>query len=289
MKIAVFMGGVSSEREISIKTGRAILASLLRQNYDAYEVVLNKENLISAFIENDYDLAYIALHGEFGEDGRIQSILDILGKKYTGSSVTGSAVSMDKDLTKKIAESVGIRVAKSYSKEDIHNIERYPIVVKPATEGSTVGLYICNDKKELIDAIEKSGNRDLVIEEFIKGEELTAGVIDDEALGVLKITPKAGLYDFKSKYTSGMTNYEYPAKIKEEYYNEAMESSKLIHSSLKLSGVSRSDFILAEDGLYFLEVNSCPGMTETSLIPKLGTLKGYTFDDIVRKIVEKFS
>lgn len=289
MKIAVFMGGVSSEREISIKTGRAILASLLRQNYDAYEVVLNKENMISAFIENEYDLAYIALHGEFGEDGRIQSILDILGKKYTGSSVIGSAVSMDKDLTKKIAESVGIRVAKSYTKEDIHKIERYPIVVKPATEGSTVGLYICNDKKELIDAIEKSGNRDLVIEEFIKGEELTVGVIDDEALGVLKITPKTGLYDFKSKYTSGMTNYEYPAKIKEEYYNEAMESSKLIHKSLKLSGVSRSDFILSEDGLYFLEVNSCPGMTETSLIPKLGTLKGYTFDDIVRKIVEKFS
>lgn len=288
MKIAVFMGGVSSETEISIKTGKAILNSLLRQGYDAYEVILNKENMLSAFLENEYDLAYLAFHGEFGEDGRIQSILDILGKKYTGSGVIASAVSMDKDLTKKIAKSIGILTPKSYTREDIEKIEKYPIVVKPTTEGSTVGLYVCHDKEELINAIIQSGNRDLVIEEFIKGEELTVGVMDEEVLGVLKIVPKMGLYDFKSKYTLGMTEYEYPAKIDKKFYDKAMEYAKIIHMNLKMNGISRSDFILSGDKLYFLEVNSCPGMTETSLVPKLATLKGYTFDDLIKKMVEKF-
>ena len=288
MKIAVFMGGVSSEKEVSIRTGTAILNSLLKQGYDAYGVVLDKNNLLSAFIDNEYDLAYLALHGVYGEDGRIQGLLDILGKKYTGSGMIASAVSMDKDLTKKIAQAIGVKVARSYKKEDIENIEKFPIVVKPSTEGSTVGLYVCHNKEELREAIKLSGDKDLVIEEFIKGEELTVGVVEGEALGVLKITPKIGLYDYKSKYTAGMTEYEYPAKISEKVYKEAMEYATMIHNNLKMSGISRSDFILKDGELYFLEVNSCPGMTETSLVPKLATLKGYTFDDLTRKIVEKF-
>ena len=280
MKIAVFMGGISSEKEVSVRTGTAILNSLIRQGYDAYGVTLDKNNLLTAFIENEYDLAYLALHGEYGEDGRIQGLLDILGKKYTGCGMISSAVSMDKDLTKKIAQAVGVRTPKSYTRENLENIDKFPVVVKPSTEGSTVGLYICHNKEELLDAVEKSGDKDLVIEEFIKGEELTVGVLEGEPLGVLKITPKIGLYDYKSKYTAGMTEYEYPAKIS--------EYATIIHNSLKMKGVSRSDFILKDGELYFLEVNSCPGMTETSLVPKLATLKGYTFDDITRKIVEKF-
>ena len=288
MRIAVFMGGISSEKEVSVRTGTAILNSLIRQGYDAYGVILDKGNLLTAFIENEYDLAYLALHGEYGEDGRIQGLLDILGKKYTGCSMISSAVSMDKDLTKKIAQAVGVRTPKSYTKENLEDVDKFPIVVKPSTEGSTVGLYICHNKEEILDAVEKSGDKDLVIEEFIKGEELTVGVLEGEPLGVLKITPKIGLYDYKSKYTAGMTEYEYPAKISEKSYQEAMEYATIIHNSLKMKGVSRSDFILKDGELYFLEVNSCPGMTETSLVPKLATLKGYTFDDITRKIVEKF-
>lgn len=288
MKIAVFMGGISSEKEVSMRTGTAILNSLVKQGYDAYGVTLNEENLLTAFIENEYDLAYLALHGEYGEDGRIQALLDILGKKYTGCGVTSSAVSMDKDLTKKIAQAVGVRIAKSYTREDIEKITEYPIVVKPATEGSTVGLYICHNLEELKEAVKVSGDRDLIIEEFIKGQELSVGVMDGEALGVVKITPKIGLYDYKSKYTAGMTEYEYPAKISEKAYQEAMEYATIIHNSLKMKGISRSDFILKDEKVYFLEVNSCPGMTETSLVPKLATLKGYTFDDLTRKTVEKF-
>lgn len=254
MKIAVFMGGISSEKEVSVRTGTAILNSLIRQGYDAYGVTLDKNNLLTAFIENEYDLAYLALHGEYGEDGRIQGLLDILGKKYTGCGMISSAVSMDKDLTKKIAQAVGVRTPKSYTRENLENIDKFPVVVKPSTEGSTVGLYICHNKEELLNAVEKSGDKDLVIEEFIKGEELTVGVLEGEPLGVLKITPKIGLYDYKSKYTAGMTEYEYPAKISEKSYQEAMEYATIIHNSLKMKGVSRSDFILKGGELYFLSL-----------------------------------
>ncbi|NME36002.1 MULTISPECIES: D-alanine--D-alanine ligase [Fusobacterium] len=288
MRIAVFMGGISSEREISLKTGKAILESLQRQGYDAYGIELNHENLLSAFLENEYDLAYLALHGVYGEDGRIQGLLDILGKKYTGSGMIASAVSMDKNLTKHVAENIGIPVPKSYSKEEIESIEKYPIVVKPSTEGSTIGLYICNNLEELKKAIEFSGDKDITIEDFIKGEELTVGVIEGESLGVIRIKPKNGLYDFTSKYTKGMTEYEFPAKIDEDSYNKAMEYASKIHKALNMRGISRSDFILRENEIFFLEVNSCPGMTETSLVPKVATLKGYSFDDLTRKMVENF-
>jgi len=284
MKIAVFMGGVSSEREISLRTGKAILESLIRQGYDAYGVDLKEDNLLTAFIENEYDLAYLALHGEFGEDGRIQAVLDIIKKPYTGSGVTPSAIAMDKNMTKIIAEKAGIRIPKSY--RDKSEIISFPVVVKPTTEGSSVGLYICNSIEEVEKAEKNLMGKSLLIEEFVSGEELTVGVLNGEPLGVLKISPKSGLYDFQSKYTVGMTEYEYPAKISPKVYEEAMIFSKKIHQELGLSGVSRSDFILKDDKIYFLEVNTCPGMTETSLVPKLATLKGYTFDDLVKKIIQ---
>ncbi|MDP0493089.1 MAG: D-alanine--D-alanine ligase [Fusobacterium sp. JB021] len=287
MKIGVFMGGISSEKEISIKTGKAILKSLLRQGYNAYGIELNKENILKAFLEKEYDIAFLALHGIFGEDGRIQGLLDILGKKYTGSSMISSAISMDKDLTKKIAISEGIKVPKTYKVEEINKIKEFPVVVKPVIEGSSVGLYICDDLNDIKNALINLEGKEVTIEEFIKGEELTVGVIQGEALGVLKIKPKEGLYDYKSKYTKGMTEYEYPAIIENKYYKKAMEYATIIHNSLKMKGISRSDFILSNGDIYFLEVNSCPGMTETSLVPKLATLKGYTFDDLVRKTIEE--
>lgn len=287
MKIAVFMGGTSSEREVSLRTGAAILNSLVRQGYDAYKVDLTAENLVTAFTDNDYDLAYIALHGEFGEDGRVQALLDMLGKKYTGSGVTPSAVSMDKVLTKLIAEDIGILIPKTYT--SVEDIENFPVVVKPAKEGSSVGIYICNNKEEATAAVEALKDKKLLIEEFVKGEELTCGVMNGEAMGVLKITPKSGVYDYTSKYTTGMTDYQFPAQIDSKIYDAVMEASKKIHEELNLGGISRSDFILKDGKAYFLEVNTCPGMTETSLIPKIATLKNYTFDDLTRIMVETFT
>ncbi|OQY41887.1 MAG: D-alanine--D-alanine ligase [Fusobacteriia bacterium 4572_74] len=283
MRIAVLMGGISSEREISLKTGGAVLQGLLNLGHDAFKIDLGEKNYLTALMENEYDLAYIALHGEFGEDGRVQAVLDILKKPYTGSGVTASAVSMDKILTKMIVDDFGIKTPMKYT--SIDEIKKYPIVIKPSKEGSSVGLYICKNLEEAKKAVEKLKGIDLVIEEFITGEELTAGILNGEKLGVVKIIPNSGTYDFESKYTVGKTIYEVPAIIEKNYYEEAMEIASKVHNILNLRGMSRSDFILSKDGLYFLEVNTSPGMTPTSLLPKLGKLKGYTFEMILEKMV----
>ena len=283
MRIAVLMGGISSERKISLMSGGAILQGLLNLGYDAFKIDLVEENYLTALMENEYDLAYIALHGEFGEDGRVQAVLDILKKPYTGSGVTASAVSMDKILTKIIADDFGIKTPMKYT--NIDDIIKYPIVIKPSKEGSSVGLYICQNSEEAKKAVEKLKGIDLVIEEFVAGEELTAGILNGEKLGVVKIIPNSGTYDFESKYTVGKTTYEVPAIIEEKYYEEAMEIASKMHEILNLRGMSRSDFILSKDGLYFLEVNTSPGMTTTSLLPKLGELKGYSFEMILEKMI----
>ena len=285
MKIAVFMGGTSSEKEISLRSGEAVLESLQRQGYDAYGVVLDENNQVTAFLENDYDLAYLVLHGGNGENGKIQAVLDILGKKYTGSGVLASALTMDKNKTKQIAESIGIRVPKSY--RDLDSIERFPVIIKPVDEGSSKGLFLCNNKEEAEEALKKL--RKPIIEDYIVGEELTVGVLNGKALGVLKIIPQADvLYDYDSKYAKGGSIHEFPARIEDKSYKEAMKIAERIHKEFKMKGISRSDFILSEGKLYFLEVNSSPGMTKTSLIPDLATLQGYTFDDVVRLTVETF-
>ena len=285
MKIAVFMGGTSSEKEISLRSGEAVLESLQRQGYDAYGVVLDENNQVTAFLENDYDLAYLVLHGGNGENGKIQAVLDILGKKYTGSGVLESALTMDKNKTKQIAENIGIRVPKSY--RDLDSIERFPVIIKPVDEGSSKGLFLCNNKEEAGEALKKL--RKPIIEDYIVGEELTVGVLNGKALGVLKIIPQADvLYDYDSKYAKGGSIHEFPAKIEDKSYKEAMKIAERIHKEFKMKGISRSDFILSEGKLYFLEVNSSPGMTKTSLIPDLATLQGYTFDDVVRLTVETF-
>jgi len=283
MRIAVLMGGLSSERKISLMSGEAILQGLLNLGYDAFKIDLVEENYLTALMENEYDLAYVALHGEFGEDGRVQAVLDILKTPYTGSGVTASAVSMDKILTKIIVDDFGIKTPMKYT--SIDEVKKYPIVIKPSKEGSSVGLYICQNLEEAEKAVEKLKGIDLVIEEFIAGEELTAGILNGEKLGVVKIIPNSGTYDFESKYTVGKTIYEVPAVIEENYYEEAMEIASKVHDILNLRGMSRSDFILSKDGLYFLEVNTSPGMTTTSLLPKLGKLKGYSFEMILEKMV----
>lgn len=283
MKIAVLMGGISSERKISLMSGEAILKGLLNLGYDAFKIDLVEENYLTALMENKFDLAYIALHGEFGEDGRVQAVLDILKKPYTGSGVTASAISMDKILTKIIVNDFGIKTPIKYA--SIDGVKKYPIVVKPSREGSSVGLYICQNLEEGKKALENLKGIDLVIEEFVVGEELTAGILNGEKLGVIKIIPNSGTYDFESKYTVGKTIYEVPAMIEEKYYEEAMEIAFKVHHILNLRGMSRSDFILSKEGLYFLEVNTSPGMTTTSLLPKLGELKGYSFEMILQKMV----
>ena len=283
MKIAVLMGGISSEKEVSLRTGAAITAALQRKGYDAFSLVLDKDNFVTALTNTEFDLAYVALHGEFGEDGRVQAFLDILGKKYTGSGYVESGISMNKTLTKKILDSYGVLSPKTYEK--VEDIEKYPVVIKPTTEGSSVGLYICQNEADVRNAVEALVGKEILIEDFIKGDELTVGVLNGEALGVLRIKPISGVYDYESKYTKGMTEYEFPAQISEASYDEAMKISAKVHKELNLKGATRSDFILRGEELFFLEVNTSPGMTETSLLPKIATLKNIDFDTLVEKIV----
>ena len=283
MKIAVLMGGISSEKEVSLRTGAAITAALQRKGYDAFSLVLDKDNFVTALTNTEFDLAYVALHGEFGEDGRVQAFLDILGKKYTGSGYVESGISMNKTLTKKILDSYGVLSPKTYEK--VEDIEKYPVVIKPTTEGSSVGLYICQNEADARNAVEALEGKEILIEDFIKGEELTVGVLNGEALGVLRIKPISGVYDYESKYTKGMTEYEFPAQISEASYDEAMKISAKVHKELNLKGATRSDFILRGEELFFLEVNTSPGMTETSLLPKIATLKNIDFDTLVEQIV----
>lgn len=285
MKIAVVMGGISSEREISIQTGRAVLSALLELGYDAYELILNDGKIIELLMEEEYDLAYIALHGEFGEDGRIQAVLDILKKPYIGSGHTASAIAMDKVFSKKLLMADNVVMPKEY--ERVEDVDSFPVVVKPSLEGSSFGLYICKNREELNFAGKKLAGRKLVIEEFIDGEELTVGVLNGESLGVVKIIPKSGVYDFESKYIKGQTDFEIPAKIDKELYDRAMKRSEKIYKLMDLAGAVRVDFILRNRKLYFLEVNTIPGMTETSLLPKCASLKGYSFKSLVAAIVEK--
>lgn len=286
MRIAVFMGGISSEREVSLRSGAAILESLKTQGYDAYGVDITAENLLSAFTENEYDLAYIALHGGYGENGTFQGLLDMLRKPYTGSGAMESAVTMDKAYTKAIAQAAGIKIAKSYS--CAKDVDRFPVVVKPSRDGSSVGIYFCNTQEEVENALKALEGKKPLIEEMIQGEELTVGVLNGEALGVLRIIPKNEFYDYESKYAAGGSIHEYPAKIEKNAYDKAMENAVKIHNVIGLKGISRSDFMLKDGEVYFLEVNTCPGMTKTSLVPDLGTLKGYTFDDLVKIMVDTF-
>lgn len=286
MKIAVFMGGISSEREVSLRSGAAILESLQSQGYDAYGVDVNEGNLVTAFTENEYDLAYIALHGGYGENGTFQGLLDMLGKPYTGSGAMESSVTMDKGYTKAIAQSVGIKTAKTYTCAEA--VDKFPVVVKPSRDGSSVGIYFCNNQEEVKEAVKALEGRRPLIEEMIQGEELTVGVLNGEGLGVLRIIPKNEFYDYESKYATGGSVHEYPAKIDKKAYDKALENAVKIHKTVGLKGISRSDFMLKDGEVYFLEVNTCPGMTKTSLIPDLGTLKGYTFDDLVRIMVDTF-
>lgn len=286
MKIAVFMGGISSEREVSLRSGAAILESLKNQGYDAYGIDVKEDNLVSAFTENEYDLAYIALHGGYGENGTFQGLLDMLGKPYTGSGALESAVTMDKAYTKALAQSAGIKTARTYN--DVKEIDKFPVVVKPSRDGSSVGIYFCNTKEEVENALKALEGRKPLIEEMIQGEELTVGVLNGKGLGVLRIIPKNEFYDYESKYAAGGSVHEFPAKIDKKAYDKAMENAEKIHNIVGLKGISRSDFMLKDGEVYFLEVNTCPGMTKTSLIPDLGTLKGYTFDDLVKIMVDTF-
>ena len=295
IRVAVLMGGWSSEREVSLKSGAAVVAALKRQNYDVLTIDPPKDlvRFAAQLTSARPDVVFVALHGTGGEDGLIQGALEMAGIPYTHSDVRASAMAMDKKITKIIAETIGIKIAedKIIKRSELKNGHplQPPYVVKPLNEGSSVGVSIVqNDATE---AMSGDPEQLVIVEKYIAGEELTVGVIDTangpEILGITKLQPKTAFYDYKAKYTDGVTehivNPDLPADIAEEMKRGALA----IHKALGCRDVSRTDFRYNPvDGAVMLEINTHPGMTDLSLVPEQAAAKGIDFDTLVVTIIE---
>jgi D-alanine-D-alanine ligase len=300
-KIGVLAGGISSEREISLKTGINIFESLKRSGYNADFIDVGDDLLEKV---RSIDIAFLALHGRYGEDGTVQGLLELLKIPYTGSGVLSSAVVLDKILSKKIfiLENIptppfieldlnGPMPELDSLKEDVEIKTGYPLVVKPNSEGSTIGIRTVYDGSQLEDGIKEAAEYDkrILLEKYIKGRELTVGIIgsEPEALPIIEIKPKSGFFDFDSKYKKDLTEYIIPADIDEKTAENIIEISMSCHKILGCSGISRVDFILDSEGIpYVLEINTMPGMTSTSLVPMAADAAGISFDLLVEIILE---
>ncbi|MFH0828349.1 MAG: D-alanine--D-alanine ligase [Candidatus Omnitrophota bacterium] len=299
-RIGVLMGGPSSEREISLKSGNAILESLRRQNLDAVAIEIKNDNpeetaaLIKSF---SIDCAFIALHGRFGEDGQIQSILEGLKLRYTSSGVKSSSLAMDKVSAKKIFRENGLPVpAEAVIERAVYSRNKkvdagfsFPWVIKPATHGSSIGLSIAYKEADVAAAIEKALALDdrILVEEFIKGRELTVGILENKPLSVIEIIPNGGIFDYQAKYSKGLTEYIVPAELDEAIARQAQKIAWEAHRLLGCSGCSRVDIILdKKNNPYILEVNTIPGFTATSLLPKAAKHAGIDFDQLCVKLLK---
>lgn len=303
LRIGVIAGGISSEREISLLTGENIYRSLLKSGYNTTFIDLKND------FYNDLkkiNLAFLALHGRYGEDGTVQGLMEVMKIPYTGSGVLSSAIAINKILTKKILDYENI-LTPQYITLDIDGKNNpantglfigeklsYPVIVKPNNEGSTIGVNIVGSDEQLEYAIEDASKYDkkILIERYINGRELTVSVIgkDPVALPIIEIKPRSGFYDYKAKYTKGMTEYIVPAELPDELSCHISETAVKCHKVLECSGISRSDFILdSKNNAYFFELNTMPGMTATSLVPKAAGAAGIDFDLLVEIILDSAS
>lgn len=293
-RIGVLLGGMSSERPISLKTGHAIFAALKRMGYNAVEIDVSPR-LAEDLKAEGVELAFLALHGAFGEDGAVQGLLEVLGIPYTGSGVMASAVAMDKRVTKELLAFHGVSTAgwlelnaATWNGEIPELPFGYPVVVKPVTEGSTVGIHIVEEARQLDEALRDSfqfGDR-LLLEQFVPGREVTVGILDGQVLPVIEIRPHSGFFDFEAKYTVGQTDYLVPAPLDEAMTQTCQTLALRTWQVVGCEGVARVDIRIRPDGACFvLEINTIPGMTETSLIPKAARVTGLSFDDVCERIM----
>lgn len=294
--IGVLMGGLSAEREVSLRTGRAVLNALLEAGYLAVAIDAGRD-LPARLAEERIEVAFIALHGRFGEDGTVQGLLEMLGIPYTGSGVLASSVAMDKVTTKKLLRYHQLPTPDFciYRRgEDLelllNGCHDFPLVVKPAREGSTIGISIVRDRDELAAGIAAALRHDelILIEEFIAGAEVTVGVLAGEALPIIQVVPKGGFYDYHAKYTVGQTEYLLPAPLDGALQARLQEAAVAAYRVIGCEGAARIDFMVREEqGEFFcLEVNTIPGMTETSLLPKAARHVDISFGELVQRILD---
>ena len=298
LRVGVIRGGISTEREVSLKTGNEIVNNLNRDKYEVFDIVIDSEREVFEKLKDlNLDFVYVALHGIFGEDGRIQSILESLGIRYSGSGVMTSAVCMDKEMTKRIVASYGVRVAKgmslrkgeSISFDTVREKLGNRVVVKPNSGGSSIGVSFVENQAELEKALEIvfDIDKEALIEETLKGVEISVPVIDGKVYPALKIEAVAGDYfDYESKYADGGARefvYEFEREIQEEIDKFAADS----YYAMKCEGFSRIDFMVVNGNIpYFMEVNTLPGMTAASLLPKSTASKGYDYSETLDLLIE---
>ena len=289
-KIAVLMGGPGEEKDVSLKSGQAIKKALNHNGYDVTSIILNTklEKLVKELLS--VDLVFLGLHGNIGENGTIQGFLDALGIIYTGSGPLSSAICMDKNISKILAKNNGIMTPKwKLCNTVIDDAEmNYPFIVKPNGQGSTVGLRIVHNESELKPALEYAFNYDnsVLVEEYIEGRELTVMLIDGKAQPVCEIIPSHGFYDYECKYTAGMSKYICPAEIDDNISNYVKKISENLFDLLKCENYSRADFRMDDQNkFWFLEMNTLPGMTDTSLAPMSALAAGISFNELIDKIV----
>ena len=298
-RVAVLAGGPSSEREISLRSGKAVHNALIQEGIDAFFVDV-RDNIYDIIRREKMDVAFLALHGKFGEDGTVQKILDSAGVRYTGSGPEASKLALDKVASKEAFIKNGIPTPK-YSVVDKDNFingraglnlpycGKFPIVVKPQFEGSSIGLSVAKERKALKEAVDKAfeyGPK-ILLEEYIPGRELTVGILNDEPLPVIEIVPKAHLYDYKAKYSDPDTQYLVPAPITERQTSLAKSLGKRAHTVLGCRSFSRTDMMMDGSGrIFVLEVNTIPGMTERSLLPKAAGAINVSFGKLCIKLLE---
>ena len=290
-KIGVLYGGISSEREISLVSGKAVLNALRKMEVNACGIDVDR-SVSEKIIKAKIDIACIFLHGQFGEDGAIQGLLEILGVAYTGSGVFASSVSMDKDISKQLFRRMDILTPDWVALrkfEAVPEIKTYPDLVKPVSQGSAIGVTIVKGDTQFVAAAKKAFkcDKEIMIESFVAGTEITVGVLDGKALPVIEIVPKGKFYDFKSKYQKGWSRHIIPARISDKAYKTAQRYAESIYRNFKCNAMCRVDMIVDKDGnVWVLENNTIPGMTKTSLLPDASRAVGYSFESLVLKIVE---
>jgi len=300
-KIALLAGGWSGEREVSLKSGRAVYSALDKGKYDV--TMYDPRDDLQALVEakKEIDLALILLHGRFGEDGRIQGLLDILKIPFMGSGVLSSAIAMNKNVAKEIYKGAGLRVAKDVilKREDDLSVEEISATlghytfVKPVAEGSSLGGSLCRGKEELVFGIKKAFQHDqeIMVEEYIAGREVTCCVLGNmalETLPLIEIVPESGhrFFDYKAKYTPGATKEICPARLSRDLAEGVEACAKRAHRALRCRVWSRSDMIIRDETIYLLETNTIPGMTENSLFPLAAKAAGISLSELLDKMID---
>lgn len=300
-KIGVLMGGTSAEKEVSIKSGTAVFNALKNLKYSVVAVEAGSD-ICEILRREKIEIAFLTLHGGCGEDGSVQGLLEVMGIPYTGSGVLASAIAMDKEASKKIFLYHGISVPpfvtvrrnelsvmgkeKNFSRINFS----LPWVIKPATEGSSIGVSIVKDGSALSGAMERAmGFSDrVIIEKYIEGKEIQVGILNDNILGAVEVRPKVEFYSYEAKYTAGLTDYILPPELETGILGKAEKAALSAHMALGCRGATRVDLIVDGEGnSHVLEVNTIPGMTETSLLPKIAGLSGLDFQLLVEEILKE--